>query len=275
MKLVELLDLTSFLTLALIFIPLERLLPLHREQKVLRRGWANDLLYVFVNRFLVQAGLVLVVATLGIGLRMVVPEGVREFVSSQPLWLQLIAALLVADVGFYAAHRMFHSVPWLWRYHAVHHSIEEMDWLAGARVHPIDQVVTKGAAILPLYVLGFSGEAMGIYAAIYYWQSALVHANLRVNFGPLKWLLATPEFHHWHHANQREAWDKNFAGQLPFLDALFGTMYMPQGRMPERYGVDDPVPETYVEQLFYPFRRRRKAAPIAREPEVQAEQSSA
>ena len=89
---------------------------------------------------------------------------------------------------------------------------------------------------------------------LYGWQSVLIHSNVRINFGPLRWLLASPEFHHWHHSRDREARDKNFAGQLPLLDLLFGTSYMPPGRMPSKYGLDQPVPATYPAQLLYPFR---------------------
>jgi sterol desaturase/sphingolipid hydroxylase (fatty acid hydroxylase superfamily) len=103
---------------------------------------------------------------------------------------------------------------------------------------------------------------IGIFSAIYFWHSSLVHSNVRLNFGPLRWLIASPEFHHWHHANQREAYNTNYAGQLSILDALFGTMRMPEGQMPEKYGVNDPVPNTYILHLIYPFKRRRRAAPV-------------
>jgi sterol desaturase/sphingolipid hydroxylase (fatty acid hydroxylase superfamily) len=85
---------------------------------------------------------------------------------------------------------------------------------------------------------------------------------VRLNFGPLRWLIASPEFHHWHHANQREAYNTNYAGQLSILDKLFGTMYMPKGQIPEKYGVDDPVPNTYILHLLYPFKRQPSAAQV-------------
>ena len=126
------------------------------------------------------------------------------------------------------------------------------DWLAAQRVHPVDQILTKSASFLPVFALGFSTTAILIFTLIYQWQSLFIHSNTRIKFGPLKWLLASPQFHHWHHANEREAWDKNFAGQLPLLDMLGGTLFMPD-RMPEKYGTDDPVPALYHQQLAYPF----------------------
>ena len=159
---------------------------------------------------------------------------------------------MLADTGFYLAHRAFHAVPFLWRFHSIHHSIEEMDWLAAHRVHPVDQILTKSASFLPVFALDFSSTAILIFTLVYQWQSLFIHSNTRIKVGPLKWLLASPQFHHWHHANEREAWDKNFAGQLPLLDMLGGTLFMPD-RMPQKYGTDDPVPPLYHQQLAYPF----------------------
>ncbi|MGX5842525.1 sterol desaturase family protein [Mesorhizobium sp. ArgA1] len=183
---------------------------------------------------------------------------------------------MLADTGFYLAHGAFHAVPFLWRFHSIHHSIEEMDWLAAHRVHPVDQILTKSASFLPVFALGFSTTAILIFTLVYQWQSLFVHSNTRIRVGPLKWLLASPQFHHWHHANEREAWDKNFAGQLPLLDMLGGTLFMPDrmpqkfagqlplldmlggtlfmpDRMPQKSGTDGPLPPLYHQQLAYPF----------------------
>ncbi len=87
-----------------------------------------------------------------------------------------------------------------------------------------------------------------------------LHSNLRIGFGPLHWLFSSPTFHHWHHANHPEAWNKNFSAQLPIWDILFGTAYMRRDVMPTRYGIEDNVPPTYARQLLYPFRREPKDA---------------
>ena len=187
---------------------------------------------------------------------LLVSEGVRAAIRSQPLWLQLVELLLLADLGFYAVHRLFHSVPALWRIHQIHHSIEEMDWLAAARVHPVDQILTKGASLLPCFALGFSEWAIAAFALAYHWHSLLLHSNVRLSFGPLDWLIASPNFHHWHHCRDREAWDRNFAGQLSLWDHLFGTAFLPKGRTAERFGIGESVPEGYAGQLVHPFRTK-------------------
>ena len=258
--LAELLDFRLFLVAAFVFIPLERLFAARKGQKLLRRHWANDLFYVFANGIVIRLGLLVsVLVIMGLS-ALIVPTGFREAVGGQPLWLQVIEVLLLADLGFYAAHRAFHAVPALWRLHQIHHSIEEMDWLAAARVHPIDQIITKSASLLPCFALGFSEWAIGAFALAYHWHSLLLHSNIRLGFGPLKWLIASPDFHHWHHAREREAWDRNFAGQLALWDFVFGTAHLPKGRQAQSFGVADPVPPGYTAQLLHPFRRRGSEA---------------
>ena len=141
--------------------------------------------------------------------QMWVPQSLVTAVQSQPLWLQVVEVIISADIGFYLAHRAFHAVPLLWRFHAVHHSIEELDWLAAFRVHPVDQILTKSASFLPIAVFGFSDGAVLVFALIYKWHSVAIHSNSRIGLGPLKWIFASPQFHHWHHANEPAAIDKN------------------------------------------------------------------
>lgn len=262
----ELFNLKGFLVAALIFIPLERLLTMYPEQKIFRRGWLNDLIYAFVNSMIIKIVLAALVVGVIVAAEWLVPPALQAAVAGQPYWLQTAQVIILADLGFYFAHRMFHTIPWLWKFHAIHHSIEELDWLAAGRVHPVDQIITKGMSLLPIFALGYTEVAIGVWAVLYYWQSILIHANVRIGFGPLRWLIASPDFHHWHHSNQREAYDKNFAGQLAALDFLFGTAHLPPGQIPTKYGVDEPVPRSYLPQLLYPFKRYGKAKPAATRP---------
>jgi sterol desaturase/sphingolipid hydroxylase (fatty acid hydroxylase superfamily) len=211
------------------------------------------LIYFFLNGLLIKFGLLGVMMATIFAASRLVPPSLQAWVGGLPQWVQIPAAMFLANLGFYWTHRILHAVPWLWRFYEIHHSIEEVDWLAGARVHPVDQILTKGVSLLPVVALGFSELAIGVFALLYHWQSVLIHSNLRIKFGPLRLLLASPEFHHWHHSNDREARDRNFAGQLPFLDAVFGALHMPVGRMPASYGLDRPMPQRYAFQLLYPF----------------------
>jgi len=257
----------ALLIAVLIFVPIEYLFALRPDQKVLRKAFFNDLIYALFNGVPISLGLIaaLTLATSTVG-RMV-PVYVGSVVSSQPVWLQVIEIIVIADIGFYLAHRAFHAVPFLWRFHSIHHSIEELDWLAAHRVHPVDQALTKSASLVPVYLLGFSNPAIALFALIFHAHGLLLHANVKLNIGPLRWLIASPQFHHWHHAHERTAYDKNFAGQLSFIDALFGTIHLPGKTVPERYGVDESIPSNYVEQLAYPFFPKGKVneAPVTRD----------
>lgn len=255
----------AFLLAGIVFVPLERLLALRKGQRILRDGWRNDLVYVFLNGAVVRTGVGAALFGAAAIAHSLVPPDLRAAVAAQPYWLQTLATIVVADLGFYAAHRMFHRVPLLWRFHAIHHSIEALDWLAAARVHPLDQIVTKGMSLVPLVVLGFAPVPVAIFSAIYFWHSLLLHANVRLRFGPLSGVIASPAFHHWHHANEPAAHDTNYAGQLAILDRLFGTLHLPHGRMPARYGTDVALPQTYLGQTLYPF-TRQQAGPAPLDP---------
>jgi sterol desaturase/sphingolipid hydroxylase (fatty acid hydroxylase superfamily) len=239
---------------AAIFIPLERLFALHRPQKIFRRGWRTDVTHFLFTRSLSNAFTFVIVGTLIVLLHGLISPAFQRAVAEQSRSLQFVEALLIANIGAYAGHRLSHTVPFLWRFHAVHHSSSELDWLAAARVHPLDQIVTKALTIVPLYLLGFSKATFGAYIGVATVHAVFIHANVRFKFGPLRWIIGTPAFHHWHHSADKEAFNKNFAGELPLLDLLFGTFHLPKDRMPKTYGTSDPVPLGYFGQLGYPFR---------------------
>ncbi|ESZ24795.1 sterol desaturase family protein [Mesorhizobium sp. L2C084A000] len=247
----------ALLICALIFIPFEHLFA-ERPQKIFRKGFAVDLIYLLFNGFIIKLAIVMMAAgALGAAALLVSPA-ITQAVSGQPVWLQVAEIIVITDIGVYWTHRAFHKIPALWKFHAVHHGIEELDWLGAFHNHPVDAIVTKAISLTPIFFLGFSEASIAVFSTIYLGHTLLVHSNVRIPFGPLKWLIASPQFHRWHHANQREAYDKNFAGQLPFLDMLFGT-YNPTGdKVPDKYGVDDPIPSTYFGQIGYPLLRRRK-----------------
>lgn len=245
---------------ALIFVPLERLFALRKSQKVFREGWRTDLLHFLFTRTLSEGCGFLFVALLIFFLHRAVSPHFQAAVAAQQHALQFLEAILIANLGGYFGHRLSHEVPFLWRFHSVHHSIAEMDWLAAARVHPLDHVLTRALTLIPLYLMGFSKETFGAYVGLATFQAVFIHANVRINFGVLRWLVATPEFHHWHHSDEPEAYDKNYAGELPLLDWLFGTAYMPKGKMPGKYGTSEPIPRDYFWQMIYPFRREPSPA---------------
>jgi sterol desaturase/sphingolipid hydroxylase (fatty acid hydroxylase superfamily) len=213
-----------------------------------------------MNRLLLYAVLMIVLARLD-ALGATAFPALRTWVETRPLWAQSLLAIALGDLGAYGIHRLEHRVPWLWRFHAVHHSAEEMDWLVGFRFHPVDLLLLRVASLGPLLALHITPAAIGIFVAVAGWQSYLAHANVRVPFGPLRWVFVSPEFHHWHHGAEREAFDKNYASVIAGWDVLFGTVHLPRGRWPLRYGVDEHVPAGWAGRFSHPFRRRLPGAP--------------
>ncbi len=248
----------NLLLYSAVFVPLERLFALRGDQAVFRRHWVVDLSYFFCNSLLVEVLTVMTLTPALVLFDWARVASIAHLVASLPLPVQVLAMVLVADLTQYWVHRTFHAVPVLWRFHAIHHSVEEMDWLAGSRLHLVDVIVTRGLTYVPIFVLGFSRQALVAYVFLVAAQATFIHANVRWEFRPLRRLVATPAFHHWHHSSEQDALDKNFAVHTPLWDLLFGTYYLP-GHWPTRYGLAGrpDVPVGWVKQLLYPFRRRR------------------
>lgn len=260
----EFFGLRTILTLALVFVPLEWLFSLYEHRKVWRLNLRTDLIYVFLVGHIIHFGNLVVVVAILVAVDYAVPSSLHAAIQSQPLILQLVETMILADIFQYLAHRAFHAVPFLWRFHAVHHSSEQLHWLSAFRVHPVDQIATKAVSLLPVFVLGFSNETLAIYAVIQQFHAIFVHANVKLNLGPLNWVLVTPQFHHWHHARERSAHDKNFAAQFPLIDWIGGTMSVPEGKYPDGYGADGAPPtDNVIRQLVDPFIPERPAGPHA------------
>jgi sterol desaturase/sphingolipid hydroxylase (fatty acid hydroxylase superfamily) len=172
-----------------------------------------------------------------------------------PRPLQLLVALFIADLTSYAAHRVMHGRR-LWRLHAIHHSAAQLNWFSAARNHPLGDALSNALSAAVLLPLGFPTAIVSLVAPLLLLHAVLLHADVRWTFGPLRYVIASPAFHRWHHSS--EVLDRNFAGLFPVIDVVFGTFYMPRGEQPTRFGVvGEPVPEGYLAQLWYPFRRAR------------------
>jgi lathosterol oxidase len=247
--------LLNLLVLALIFVPMERLFACLKEQGIFRAGWRTDLAHFFVSHLLVQISVFLTLLPAKTFFAWAVDWPFRAWVAAQPAALQFCGILVVSDLSEYWIHRLFHRVPFLWRFHAVHHSCRCMDWLAASRLHLVDVAVTRGLTFVPLFVLGFANGPIFAYLVFVSFHAIFIHANVNFRFGWLSWVIATPRFHHWHHAAQPEAIDKNFAVHLPLIDKVFGTCYLPRNEWPAVYGIEgNPVPESYWQQVIYPVK---------------------
>jgi sterol desaturase/sphingolipid hydroxylase (fatty acid hydroxylase superfamily) len=238
----------------LIFIFVEKLFPLRKDQAVFRPEWQTDFHHFIVNHLVV--GFVLLATNLLVHklFGWAAKDGVQAWVGNLPFAVALFLIVLVADLVQYGTHRAYHEVPALWRLHAVHHSAKHMDWLAGSRQHIVELIITRTLVLAPIFVLGFSKEVIDAYIVIVGFQAVFNHANVSVRLGPLRYVIVTPNFHHWHHSQDDEAIDKNYAAHFAFIDHLFGTAVQSGRTWPERYGVvGDYVPKGFWQQLLFPF----------------------
>lgn len=212
---------SSFALLAAIFIPLERLFPA-RSQAIFRQYWSLDAAF-FLGQYLLWN-------LLSIALLRSVQTGLSGVVSpwhltATPAWLQLMCAVSLGDVLVYFFHRLCHASDLLFRFHSVHHSSEQLDWLAAHREHPVDGMLTQLCQNLPAMMLGVSPRALAALAVFRGLWAIFIHSNVRLPLGPLKWILGSPELHHWHHALGHG--QTNFGNLAPWLDVVFGTHERP------------------------------------------------
>lgn len=242
--------------LAAVFIPLERLFA-ERPQSVFRRQMLPDLVYFFGNGLALSLLLAIPAALLAALSSRIMPRDLFDWIAALPLWVRLPAAMFIGDLGAYWGHRWSHERPILWRFHAIHHSATEVDWLTNTRAHPVDLVFTRFCALVPLYALGLAQAANAadpvamLVTVIGTFWSFFIHANLKWRLGWLERLISTPAFHRWHHTND-EMRDRNYAALFPVLDLIFRSFHLP-AHAPSVYGIDAAMPPGVVAQLLSPL----------------------
>jgi len=242
--------LVSMVFLTLLFIPLEKVFPARKGQKIFRKKWLLDLSFYF-GQYVVWNSLVIYIFYEYIyKLTDFIPVSFHTFINGLPFYLQFFLMLFLSDLFIYWAHRLQHNSPFLWRFHKVHHSAERMDWLASYREHPLDSIYTVTIINLPVLILGFPLESIaGIIAFRGIW-AIFIHTNVRLSIGKLRIFIGAPELHHWHHDLDKNR--GNYANIFPVMDLLFGTYYCPN-KEPEKFGIKERSPKTYLGQLIEPL----------------------
>ncbi|MBT5660958.1 MAG: hypothetical protein HOI79_02655 [Euryarchaeota archaeon] len=242
----------AIIVLFVLVVPFERFFPRHDHQHFRRPNLNLDLGYALASPFLQAIGLVAAVVVGVMSFTWIPGLILRPYVQSIPDPYLLLVGVAMFDVASYWTHRWYHEVPQLWKFHAIHHSPEHMDWASGFRAHPFDGTLIAPAFFF-LIAAGFSPEFSGLVAVVQIVLGLFLHANVRIWLKPLSKIIMTPEFHHWHHANEPEAIWCNYSTFLPLWDLVFGTYYMPKDKRPTVYGVDEYVPMTMAQQLRYPL----------------------
>ncbi|MEC7781949.1 MAG: sterol desaturase family protein [Bacteroidota bacterium] len=253
------------LGLSLLVFALEIIIPWRKKQPIFRRGFWLDAFYMIFNFFLFSligynalsnVGVELFNDFLGLfGIDNLVAIEVQDF----PVWAQLLIMFIIADFIQWNVHRMLHRVPWLWKFHQVHHSVKEMGFAAQFRFHFVETLVYKSAQYIPLAMIGFGIEQFFVVHMFSVFIGHLNHANLDWSYGPLGYVLNNPRMHIWHHAKAlppEHKYGMNFGLSLSIWDYLFGTAYVPKSGKDIEIGFDgdERFPHDFTGQLTYPFK---------------------
>jgi len=246
---------------------LELVFPWRKNQAVIREDFWLDGFYMFFNFFLFSL----------IGYNAVSNVAVEAFsdflglfnienlvaiqVASWPAWSQFLLLFVIADFIQWNVHRMLHHSPWLWEFHKVHHSVEEMGFAAHLRYHWMETVVYKSVQYIPLAMIGFGLDDFFILHLVTIVIGHLNHANVKITYGPLKYVLNNPVMHLWHHAKELPTGSHgvNYGISLSLWDYLFGTAYIPNENANEPLGFEnlESFPKTFWNQLTYPWNKKK------------------
>jgi sterol desaturase/sphingolipid hydroxylase (fatty acid hydroxylase superfamily) len=221
-----------------------------------------------VSRFLSVILVALIGLLLGIKLGPHLLDGYGPL-SRQPPVLLMVELVLLMDLTTYWMHRWFHTVPLLWRFHSLHHSATYIRWSTTGRNHPVNEIANYLATVVPFALVGFPVSAVLPATPLIIFYALFAHTQWNISFGPLSGVFVSPRFHRWHHTHSDEGGNKNFANIFALWDRLFGTYYLPEGRLPEKFGLDiDDVPQGYLAQLAYPWRRPTVLSSAATHPSL-------
>ena len=249
--------LLDLMVMTLVFVPIERLWPRHPEQGTFRPEWTTDAFYFLATHLPAQLTTFVILLPATYATKWFAIPVLMQSVGGLPFIVQFPLAIVAADLFQYAIHRAFHKISFLWPFHAVHHSIKTMDWIAGSRSHFVDILVTRSLILIPMTLLGFSQSVMAGYLLFVAFHATFSHTDFRPRTRWLEPYFVTCRYHHWHHAADPEATDVNFAIHFPFIDRLFGTYHLPKDAWPESYGlIGASMPPGFFRQFVYPFKRR-------------------
>jgi sterol desaturase/sphingolipid hydroxylase (fatty acid hydroxylase superfamily) len=253
--------------ISLVVWGLELAFPWRKNQAAIRTDFWLDGFYMFFNFFLFSL----------IGYNAVSNVAVSAFsdflglfgienlvaiqVASWPVWSQFLLLFVVADFIQWNVHRWLHHSPWLWEFHKVHHSVEEMGFAAHLRYHWMETIVYKSVQYLPLAMIGFGLDDFFILHLVTIVIGHLNHANVKITYGPLKYVFNNPVMHLWHHAKEVPVGSHgvNYGISLSLWDYLFGTAYIPNENANEPLGFEqvETFPKTFLQQLTYPWNKSK------------------
>lgn len=254
----------TYFTLAAILYALEQTMPHEREWHASDGQTFANIAHTLMSKGTVQT---VVIFSGVIGLASLVTPvsepGYSIWPRDWPLWIQVVMGITIAEFGLYWAHRLEHEVPFFWRFHAIHHSVVKLWIINTGRFHFVDSLMSIVLSMAILLALGAPEEVLVWLAAVTAFIGILTHCNVEMRFGPISWVFNTPGLHRWHHSRDIREGNKNYGENLMVWDQVFGTYFNPDRRPPTNIGIDDYMPEKFIDQLAWPFLPDSKRKEIA------------
>lgn len=181
---------------------------------------------------------------------------------SYPVWVQMLLMMFIADLPRYWLHRAAHEWAPLWKFHAVHHSVQKLNWINVGRFHPVDKSLQFVCDALPFILLGVSREVLALYFVVYSIKGFFQHSNVDVKLGWLNYIISGPELHRWHHSKTIKESNTNYGNNIILWDILFGTFFLPKHVSVGDLGLlNRHYPMTFLSQMKAPFIRGLDKAP--------------
>lgn len=236
----------------------EQVAPAHKDWNRNRKDFHVDVLHFFVSMLGIPEILnVLILGMIYPGAASLASQyGLQVWPHHWPMWLQLFLAVLLADFGFYATHRISHEVDFFWRFHSIHHSSNRMYWVNAARDHPLSTIFVYSFEAFPMVFLGASQDIFALFLLVMVVQGLFQHSNVDYRLGFFNNFFELGEVHRWHHVQNEYLHRKNYAKYFSIFDWLAGSFYYSKRiRVPDKIGVIEfqDFPQNYGGQLRVPF----------------------
>ena len=256
---IELAGSVILLCFVFLFIILERFYPYKKNVKLFRKGFWMDLVwYTFIQSYFLK---ILIFDIIIAPFKNWIGLGETGILSHWPILILILFFLITHDLYIYWFHRWQHHSKVLWRTHEAHHSVKDVDWLAGSRSHALEILINQTIEFLPIFLL-LDVKTAAIIVPIKALLDAVwgmwIHSNIDVKSGKLQYIFNGPEMHQWHHANHKEVFYANYSTKFAFWDWMFGTAFLPGLNPPKwaitkpvAYGLPYPYPEDFFSQTVY------------------------
>ncbi len=240
----------ALIVFVLIIVIFERKLPF-RKQKLFRKWFWDDLVFYTIFQGVVMGW---IIAQLIIFIDNSTRLSTLHLVTAWPVYLQFLFFLITHDLFIYAFHWLMHRNKFLWRIHEAHHSVRDVDWVAGSRSHPFEILIMQTVEFAPIVLLGAAPQVALLKGIVDGAWGVWIHSNVNVYTGWLQYIINGPEMHRWHHAPGYARC--NLATKFAIWDWIFGTAYRPKNKKIDIYGLPyHGYPGGYFRQFISFFRR--------------------